>query len=454
MFDSQYLSVPFMAAISGFPLNWTECLLEPKRENQEEFVADSSTAEQSFPSKQPLPSSESNIFTPCVPGKQWLDPARIILKGGTQSRDVNEVYEANVATVQHYAELMKEGLWDWERQPLPVAFVAADGKIYAGDCHHRASAAIAAGKQIYIDLRPGELIDAILFSCRANTDHGLPLRAKDQRKRIELFLDTLAKLDEARSHQLLQSTPGLTDIERRNGKWSARVIAKYLKLTESSYRTVINIVQEREMALAFSQFAEGDWVRIKPHYGGDIVKFAREGTTGRIHSFDKRKGVFIVPVPGTLDIEGRMLPSFYVDPDCIEKTEAPPLMETGKNTQPEPTSIEQELEQQAEAVGLPNDVQVLPDVERNQGDPDTLVDDRPFATPGLAVDEVEEFVSKVDQLPPEQIDKVWTAIAPRIPLVDIFSIGIESLDNEDLQELVSYANELLTRRQEEAVNAS
>ncbi len=161
---------------------------------------------------------------------------------------------------------MQEDLWDWMRHPLPVAFLSSDGKIYAGDCHHWVSAAHAAKKEIYVDLRPGELVDAVLYSCRANTDHGLPLRAKDQRKRIELFLDILENLDEVRSQALLQSIPNLSEIERRNGKWSTRVIAKYLKLTESSYRTVINIIQEREIAEKIAQFAVDDWVCVKPAY--------------------------------------------------------------------------------------------------------------------------------------------------------------------------------------------
>jgi hypothetical protein len=260
MFDSQYLSVPFMAAISGFPTNWTACLLELNPKNQEESKTDSSTGEPSSPSKLRSHYSESSTFIPLLqPEKQWLKPEWITLKSGTQSRDVDGLYEANPATVQQYAELMQEGLWDWMRHPLPVAFLASDGKIYAGDCHHRVSAARAASQEIFVDLRPGELVDAVLYSCRANTDHGLPLRAKDQRKRIELFLDTLKNLDEVRSQSLLQSIPNLSEIERRNSKWSTRVIAKYLKLTESSYRTVINILQEREMAQNFTQFAVDDW---------------------------------------------------------------------------------------------------------------------------------------------------------------------------------------------------
>ncbi len=451
--NSQCLSAEMMAAICGYPLTWTACLSQLNPERQDELEAATSLDEQSSPSKLPLPSSESNISIPS-PGKQWLDPHRIILKEGTQSRDVDELFSVNVSVVQNYAEMMEQGLWEWEREPLPVAFLAADGKIYAGDCHHRVSAAIAAGKEIYVNLLSGELVDAVLYSCQANTYHGLLLRPKDQRKRIELFLDTLAGLDEVRSQSLLQSIPNLTEIERKNGKWSTRVIAKYLRLTESGYRTIINIVQERELAEKFTQFSDGDWVCIKS--GSNNLVGVPEGTKGKIQSFDKRRGIFIVPASGSLDADGRMLPSFYVHPDYLEETDAP--IEIEKISQPPaaPTSVREELKQKAEELGIP--VDGLPEAEHNQGSPDTLVDDRPFANPHLVAEfvDVESFIGKIGQLPDKEIKRVWDAIAPRISLVEKFSrqiINLESFDNEDLQDLIAYANELLESRQGGTVDA-
>jgi signal recognition particle subunit SEC65 len=452
IFNSQSLSIEMMAAISGFPLNWTACLSESKKgPSREESKADSFTGEPSSPSKQPLHLRESSISIPSLrdalatlqPEKQWLKPEWITLKSGTQSRDVNGLYEANPATVQQYAELMQEELWDWMRHPLPVAFLSNDGKIYAGDCHHRVSAAHAAKKEIYVDLQPGELVDAVLYSCRANTDHGLPLRAKDQRKRIELFLDTLENLDEVRSQSLLQSIPNLSEIERRNSKWSTRVIAKYLKLTESSYRTVINIIQEREMLGKIARFAVDDWVCVKSAYA-DLVGVP-EGTTGKIRFLDKRKGIFIT---GGLGTDGRMLPSICIHPDYLEKTDPPPEGEKISQQSVTPaTSVQEELESIAKELGIP--VDGLPEVERNEGSPDSLVDDRPF-TPG-SVDEavnIEEFLSK---LIGEEIDKVWNAIAPRIPDVDLLlKIDLQKLAVDDLKDLICVAQQELNSREQAA----
>ncbi|WP_409874699.1 MULTISPECIES: hypothetical protein [unclassified Nostoc] len=376
------------------------------------------------------------------PEKQWLKPEWVTLKSGTQSRDVNELYEANPATVQQYAELMQEDLWDWMRHPLPVAFLSSDGKIYAGDCHHRVSAAHAAKKEIYVDLREGELIDAVLYSCRANTDHGLPLRAKDQRKRIELFLDTLENLDEARSQSLLQSIPNLSEIERRNSKWSTRVIAKYLKLTESSYRTVINIIQEREMAEKITQFAVDDWVCVKSAYANLVG--VPEGTIGKICSFDKRKGIFVIPGAGSLGADGRILPSLYIHPDYLEKTDPPSLVEKISQTIA-PTSVQEELKQKAKELAIP--VDGLPEMERNEGLPDTLVDDRLFASPGLT-DDVVNFVGKLGD---KEIGKVWNAIAPRIPPIDLLTqIDLQKLTNDGLKDLICVAQQELNSREQAA----
>ncbi len=453
--DSQSLSIEMMAAISGFPPEWTACLSESKNANNgEDFKADSSTDEQSSPNKYLSPSDESNISIPSpslMPGKQWVKPNWITLKNGTQSRDVDEIYQVNISVVQNYAEMMEQGLWEWEREPLPVAFLSADGKIYAGDCHHRVSAAVASGKEIYVNLLPGELVDAILYSCQANTYHGLLLRPKDQRKRIELFLDTLAGLDEVRSQSLLRSIPNLTEIERKNGKWSTRVIAKYLRLTESGYRTIINILQERELSEKFTQFSQGDCVLIKPD--SDNLVGVAEGITGKIRSFDKRKGIFVIPADGSLGADGRMLPSLYVHPDYLEKTDAPvETVSSGLDKQPSPlASVHDEIKQKAKEVGIP--VNGLPDVEHDQGSPDTLVDDRPFASPGLinGFVDVESLINKSDQLPDKEINRIWDAIAPRIHTVDlVMAIDLQKLTSDDLEDLICVAQKELNSREKSA----
>lgn len=409
---SQCLSVEMMAAISGFPTTWTDCLLElSQKANPIDSAAATCTVEPSFPNRQQSHSTELDTFTPLLPGKQWIDPNLIILKDGTQSRDVDAVYETDVRTVQQYAEVMAENLWEWERDPLPVAFLSESGKIYAGDCHHRVSAAVVAKKQIYVDLRVGELIDAVLYSCSANTNHGLPLRPKDQRKRIELFLDVLSKLDEVRSRSLHSSISDLSEIERRNGNWSARVIAKYLKLTESGYRTVINIMSEKKMTEKFSHFKIGEWVHAAC-WGENVI--------AQIHSFDKRKGIFVIPQKGTLDFSGQIMAATYIHPGNLKKVNAPidaNFIDPADCTEQQSSinSVEEELKQKSLSLGIP--ISGLPDLNRNEGDPQTLQDcllvgvslDKTIANAVIA--RIEEIL---EQISDEQIEKIWLAIAPRV----------------------------------------
>jgi hypothetical protein len=189
----------------------------PDRSGDESVHADTERADHS-------PEAVRENFS-VEPGEVWVDPHLIIVDQGTQSR-----IETDLDTVKRYAEAMREGLWNWEQKPLPIAFLAPDGSIYASDCHHRTVAATLAGKdRVLFDLRTGTLEEAILFSCKANRNHGLTLRPRDQRKQIEMFLDTRDRLPE--------------DDERK--KWGGRLIAKYLNLPESGYRTVINIMKER-----------------------------------------------------------------------------------------------------------------------------------------------------------------------------------------------------------------
>lgn len=412
--DSQLLSIEAMAMISGFPQYWLKCLLGSNLAlNLDDSQADSSTDLPSSPNKPRSHSTESNTCIPLLPGKQWLDPSLIILKDGTQSRDVDALYETDVRTVQQYAEAMTEDLWEWERHPLPIAFLSESGKVYASDCHHRVSAAVLAKKKIFVDLRPGELIDAILHSCKSNTAHGLPLRPKDQRKRIELFLDALSKLDEVRSRSLFSTVPNISEIERKNGNWSARVIAKYLKLTESGYRTIINIMSERDMTEKFSHFKEGDWVH-PSHW--------IEGAIASTRYFDKRKGVFVVA-------EGDCM-SEWVHPDNLIMAEKPAVKSTSSIIEwVQPTTVKQELNEQSANLGIPTNG--LPGVKRNEGDPSCL-SDHTFSVTLRNIElkhsiedvcaTVSGLVGIADYLSDTEIKAIWKAIAPQVKKLGLLEV--------------------------------
>lgn len=292
------------------------------------------------------------------PGKAWIDPHEIDLCAGTQSRD-----RTDWETVQRYSELMKENLWDWEREPRPVVFQDKDGCKYPGDCHHRTEAAIKAGVDlICVDLRLGSLIDAIMFSCvaKANREHGLPLTAKDQRRRIELFLETRSSLPE-------------TDERRR---YSSREIGKYLSLSESGYRTIVNIINEREMLRAISQFTVGDRVQVVRNAAAGSGAYWPDGTLGKVQELDKKKGILIVPDTAPHLDKWMLSPVVgskdWIHPDNLIKSDAPWL--SGKISQNEESERYESLETDDGSVLPPQllvrepksrDKQLLPNVNRN-----------------------------------------------------------------------------------------
>ena len=123
------------------------------------------------------------IETSAHPQKQWLNLGLIELNAGTQSRK-----GTSQQTINDYAELMRDELWDWERFPLPIIF--SDGEnFWPGDGHHRIEAAGIAGlEQILVEICLGTLRDAIFCSTSANKYHGLPRTNADKRNQVELLL--------------------------------------------------------------------------------------------------------------------------------------------------------------------------------------------------------------------------------------------------------------------------
>ena len=216
-----------------------------------ELVADDVTP---TPSETPKPTESTEM---------WLDPKLVILNAGTQSRDPNTWGEpegiVSEEAVEEYAQLMREGLWDYEQKPLPVAYF--DGNVhYASDSHHRTAAAIRAGVELIYEVRSGGLFEAIANSCRSNRKHSkLPLTKSDQRRQIELFLDTLDRATPEQRQKLLESVPRLSDREK---SWSCRVIAKYLELSEVGYRTVNNIIAERKQRQLAAELQVGQRVQL------------------------------------------------------------------------------------------------------------------------------------------------------------------------------------------------
>jgi hypothetical protein len=90
--------------------------------------------------------------------------------------------------IEDYASLMEQGLWDWDRKPLPRVFW--DGKLYhISDGWHRIKAALTA-KYITIlcEVLNGTERDARFDALAQNKYHGLQRSTADKRKAAKVML--------------------------------------------------------------------------------------------------------------------------------------------------------------------------------------------------------------------------------------------------------------------------
>jgi hypothetical protein len=109
-----------------------------------------------------------------------IEISRIKTDGGTQPR-----VSTHQETVAEYREAYKAGI------KMPPVTLFFDGTEYwLADGFHRFWAAKEAGlTEIYEEIHPGTLRDAILFSLSANAKHGLRRTNADKRKAIQTLLD-------------------------------------------------------------------------------------------------------------------------------------------------------------------------------------------------------------------------------------------------------------------------
>ena len=112
--------------------------------------------------------------------REWIDPELIMINKGTQTR------EESIEKIEEYAEMMREGIWDWTRSDIVI--YEDESGAYPSDGHHRIMAAIAAGVQIFAEVKRGGLRDAIWQSFASNKFHGLPLTTKDKNNRVRKIL--------------------------------------------------------------------------------------------------------------------------------------------------------------------------------------------------------------------------------------------------------------------------
>jgi len=227
----------FLEASMGIPVGWTD--LQDDRTGTELLAVTAQLENAAKPLETSLiPESPSlrSIASSTTPKQLnlttkdlWVSPDQLEEVSYTQIRE-----SVDSEAIARYAELMTEEMWDFQRQPLPVLF-EHENRYLIGDGHHRIEAARKVGCDIKCEIFTAYSIEeALLYSIKAveNSNHGLPLRPKDQRKRIGMFLDLLER-----------NIP--IALPEGYQEWSSRAIATYLRLPESGYRTVATIRKER-----------------------------------------------------------------------------------------------------------------------------------------------------------------------------------------------------------------
>ena len=117
---------------------------------------------------------------PQVDRREWINPSLITIDKGTQTRT------ESVSKIEEYAEMMRDGSWDWSRSDI-VIYESSDGA-FPSDGHHRIMAAIVAGAEIFAEVKSGSLRDAIFQSFASNKFHGLPLSREDKNNRAKAIL--------------------------------------------------------------------------------------------------------------------------------------------------------------------------------------------------------------------------------------------------------------------------
>lgn len=151
--------------------------LDSKKYPRVEIESDSpATIENDFTEK---PEAEDISAVKAEDGKTYLLIEAITLDGETQSREI-----MSTATIEEYARDRADGA------EFPAITVFFDGEsYYLGDGFHRTLAMKEAGDiYIYADIREGTKREAKLYSCGANSHHGLRRTSADKRKSVITLL--------------------------------------------------------------------------------------------------------------------------------------------------------------------------------------------------------------------------------------------------------------------------
>lgn len=284
-------------------------------------------------------------------------------------------HELNPLTVANYLARLENS------EPPPIDVYLIDGCYYPVNGFHRIETFMQAGREgIGAIVTLGTFEDALLAACAANVDHGLPPQNSERRKAVKTYLLTLEELPaiDARKSQSLR------DIASRLGV---------------SHTTVDNVQKEiaNERAIAARDLKAGTRVSI-------------DGQPGTIALVSPRQGVQV-----EFDVAAGRARRFsgWVPLDMVTIVDDPKRVRDGV----EVLTIASELKSRAKNLGLKSSSnQVLPDVDRNQGPPDTLAPLSP--KPPLPPSFLEQCKSFTD----EMVLAVWGEIRDRIPKSELVKV--------------------------------
>jgi ParB-like nuclease domain len=120
--------------------------------------------------------------------KNFIMISDIVIDTSLQTR-----FRRNQSVVQEYAAAMSRG----DEFP-PVALFNDERKMYLADGFHRIAAAISLGRdRIDAVIHQGSKQDALFFSLKANSKHGLQRSNDDKRHSVRLLLDDFEYADKS-----------------------------------------------------------------------------------------------------------------------------------------------------------------------------------------------------------------------------------------------------------------
>jgi hypothetical protein len=308
----------------------------------------------------------------------------------------------NYSTVADYRDRLEDS------EPPPIEVYLIDDVPYPVNGFHRIEAATQAGRtELRAIVLEGSWEDAMLAACQANRDNGLPTTPSERRAAAMAFLLTLEELLDADDRKHL----------------SLREIAR---LVGVSHTTIDNVKREiaNRRAIEEKKLSCGTKVLVDGQPGVAIAVSPRQGIQVKFDVVQRNGSQFSNWVP----IEQVTIADGLLSSDAVEI-----LFDSGASDREacrsgDRSSIASELKSTAKNLGLkPSAVQVLPDIDRNEGPPDTLAPPHPSLAVALMSEDTSDiatsFIGTTDDRAIEFLSQcqnftadLWRDIADLIPI--------------------------------------